>query len=260
MYRPRTRARHTLSAARTVPSAAAPPSPEDASGFQDVGALRRPHGEADVLFDEEDGEAAPPGQGEDRLLDLGDDGRLDALGRFVQEQQPGDQRPDDGELLAPAAGEQAGAAAGQLPRHREEVERLGGGLLAVRASAGDELEVLRGGEVREGLLALRDVRHAAGDLPVRGEAAASRAQDAQVGPKMPAGPRIGWTRATFRADPSAVYHSGARRRGGGLCTAHMTAAEVELPNRRFAGWDRRPGRCGVRRQPVTVMVELPLLW
>ncbi|MCO4695018.1 hypothetical protein LRR80_01066 [Streptomyces sp. RO-S4] len=65
--------------------------------------------------------------------------------------------------------------------------------------------------------------------------AASRAQVSQVGPKIPAGPRIGYTRATFRTDPSAVNHSGARRRGGGLCMAHMMAAEVVLPNRRFAG-------------------------
>ncbi|GGQ57658.1 hypothetical protein GCM10010250_61350 [Streptomyces althioticus] len=52
---------------------------------------------------------------------------------------------------------------------------------------------------------------------------------------MPAGPRIGYTRATFRADPSAVNHSGVRRRGVGLCMAHMMAGGVELPNRRFAG-------------------------
>lgn len=67
--------------------------------------LGRSHGEADVLFDEEHGEAAAAGQGEDRLLDLGHLGGLDALGRFVEEEEfrAGDQDAGQGELPAPAA-------------------------------------------------------------------------------------------------------------------------------------------------------------
>ena len=84
-----------------------------APGLQHVVALGRPQGEAHVLLHEEHGEPAAAGQREDRLLDLGDDRRLDALGRLVEQQQPrpGDQRAGDRELLALAAGEQPGRGA-----------------------------------------------------------------------------------------------------------------------------------------------------
>lgn len=78
---------------------------------------------------------------------------------------------------------------------------------------------------------------------------------------------MGGTRATFRVPASAVNRSGARMRGDGLCLALMTTARPPRPNPRFAGRYRRGTRpCGQvprpvgRSQPLTVMVELPLLW
>lgn len=78
---------------------------------------------------------------------------------------------------------------------------------------------------------------------------------------------MGWTRATFRVPASAVNRSGARRRGDGLCLALMMTARPPRPDPRFAGGEHRgtrpcgqvPGSVG-RGQPLTVMVELPLLW
>ncbi len=70
-----------------------------------------------MLFDEQHPPEVPPAAAQihDRLLDLRDDGRLDTLGRFVQDEhpRPGDQGPGDGELLALSTGEQARAAVEQ---------------------------------------------------------------------------------------------------------------------------------------------------
>ena len=66
------------------------------------------------------------GQLHDRLLDLGDDRGLDALGRFVEDEQLrlGDQGPGDRELLTLAAGEQTGLAGGELLQRGEARELL----------------------------------------------------------------------------------------------------------------------------------------
>ena len=117
-------------------------------------------------------DSPPPASAMIGLLDLGDDRGLDALGRLVEDEQPrlGDQGAGDRQLLALAAGEQAGPAGCEQSRSAgnrsssSSIERL-----AARAAVGDELQVLQRGELRERLLTLRHVRHAARDALVRGE-------------------------------------------------------------------------------------------
>src|ERR1700750_2403204 len=61
----------------------------DASGFQHVGAYGRSQRESDVRLDEEHRKASRPGETDDHPLDVGDDVRLDALGRLVEDEQAG---------------------------------------------------------------------------------------------------------------------------------------------------------------------------
>ena len=119
---PRLTTTHRAIAARTSASAVRAALRRDASPARTPArsTARAAQREADVLLDQQHRQVAALGERDDRVLDLGDDVRLDALGRLVEDQQPrlGDQRPGDGELLALAAGQQAGAAAQQFASAR----------------------------------------------------------------------------------------------------------------------------------------------
>ena len=66
-------------------------------------------GKLDVLFDEDDRQAALAVEAQDDLLDLLDDRWLDAFGRLIEQQhfRLGGERARDGELLLLAAGQDA---------------------------------------------------------------------------------------------------------------------------------------------------------
>eukprot|EP01041_Mallomonas_annulata_P039677 gene39677-63411_t len=68
-------------------SFAALPAAGDPARLEHVVPVGRAQREADVLFDEEHGEVASPGELDDDLFDLLHDVRLDALGRLVEDQQ-----------------------------------------------------------------------------------------------------------------------------------------------------------------------------
>ena len=83
-------------------------------------------GQLVVLLDQQDGEVAARRQRADRRLDVLDDGRLDALGGLVEQQQlrPGDQGAADGQLLLLAAGQVAAAPRQHVRQRREQLEHL----------------------------------------------------------------------------------------------------------------------------------------
>src|SRR5207302_6381122 len=80
--------------------------------------------ELKILLDQQDRPAALLPDPPQHVGDLDDDGRLDALGRLVEEQERrvGDQRPRDRELLLLAAGEIAAALAEHRAESRKERE------------------------------------------------------------------------------------------------------------------------------------------
>ena len=117
-------------------------------GRQHVVLRGRTEREPDVLFDQQHRHPAPRREIQDGLLDLGHHGRLDALGRLVQDQQLrlGDQRPGDRELLTLPAGQQTRLAAQQGLQRREHLQRLADQLLAAACgrrppAAGSQLVV-----------------------------------------------------------------------------------------------------------------------
>ncbi len=121
-------------------------------------------GELEILFDEHDRHVAAAAQVVDGAADVLDDGGLDALRRFVEDQQlrPGHQGAADGELLLLPARQVAAAPVHHALQHGEELEHLLGHVAqrtAHRREAG--VEVLLDGEQREDLASLRHVADAA---------------------------------------------------------------------------------------------------
>src|SRR5512134_1732865 len=93
--------------------------------FHDVMAVGHRLREAEVLFDQQDGEAFAL-QASERAPDVLHDHRREAFGRLVQQQQarPGAQDAADGEHLLLAAGELGALAGEALPHVREQLEDL----------------------------------------------------------------------------------------------------------------------------------------
>ncbi|CPU63722.1 Uncharacterised protein [Mycobacteroides abscessus] len=116
-----------------------------------------------MLLDEQHGQPARVGEREDRVLDLRDDGRLDALGGLVEHEhaRAGEEGARDGELLALPAGQEPGPPAEEPAQGGEQVERLVEAARPLARRVGDELEVLPRREVTERLLPLRHVRETA---------------------------------------------------------------------------------------------------
>ena len=99
----------------------------------------------------------------DGVLDLDDHRRLDALGRLVEQQQPGPghEGARHGELLRLAAGEEPRLTAEELAKLGEEVEGLVQGCLPGGDPGGrrldHDLQVLPHREARKARPALRDI-------------------------------------------------------------------------------------------------------
>ena len=159
-------------------------------GIEAVGDLAA---EIDVLFDEQDGQRLfllqLPNGGPDllhgvvrlgddlergrrglellqRVANLVDDRWLDALGGFVEDEQPGfgKQGAADGELLLLAAGEHAAFAREHFLKHRKEPEHVIEGVVRFGTAAAvdheADLQVFRHREVGKDVAALRNVADA----------------------------------------------------------------------------------------------------
>src|SRR6516225_10804615 len=108
----------------------------------------------EILLDQHHRNLAEIAQIGDGTADILDDGRLDALGGLVEEQdaRPHDQRATDRELLLLAAGEIAAPTPQHVAEHRKErkyVVRDGAVLAFQRRKAG--LQILLHREQREDL-------------------------------------------------------------------------------------------------------------
>src|SRR5678816_3033481 len=115
--------------------------------------------EIEILLDEQNAHAAFAAQKPDGFADLVNDVRLNALGRFVEDEQLwlGEKRARDGELLLLAAAEHAAFAWQEILEDREEREdaiELTVELFALRDRP--DLEVLLDGQEREDVAALGD--------------------------------------------------------------------------------------------------------
>ena len=146
---------------------------DDLAGLQHDVLLGHPQRHLDVLLGEQDPEAVAFVEGDDRLLDLGDDRRLDALGRLVEQQDPGlgQQRAGDRQLLALAAAEEArgaleqGCRRGNRSKTSSISERPSGA-----ACLQHHAQVLGDGQLREAGALLGDV---AQSQPARAPTAAA---------------------------------------------------------------------------------------
>src|SRR4029077_15247752 len=144
------------------------PARDDLAALHDEVLVGERAGEFVVLLDQEDRHLAGLGEGADRALDLLDDGRLDALGGLVEDEQlrSRGERAADRELLLLPSREVAAPPSQHLPEHREHLEdprwhsRAGG-------PAGEpHLEVFLDCQAREDVPALRHVAQPGADAPV----------------------------------------------------------------------------------------------
>ena len=136
---------------------------DDAALFHDEDVIGEAAGEVDVLFDEQNRHVAGFFEALDDGFDLQDDGGLDALGGFVEEEElgAGDEGAGDGQLLLLAAAEKAALAVQHGLQDREKLENVvcdGGGGQAL----GDEADakIFEDGHVGENFSALRDIADA----------------------------------------------------------------------------------------------------
>src|SRR5207248_2129091 len=122
-------------------------------------ALGEAQGELHVLLHQYDRQPVRRVQLRDGVLDLDDHRRLDALGRLVEQQQPGPghEGAGDGELLRLAAGEEPRLTAEELAKLGEEVEGLVQGCLPGGRRLDHDLQVLPHREARKAGPALRDI-------------------------------------------------------------------------------------------------------
>ena len=113
----------------------APPE-DDLPPGEDGAVLGQLQGEVQVLLHQDDGHLALE-QRPEHPADLLDGGGLDALGRLVEEEQPGprDQGPGDGQLLLLAAREVAAAPVPHGAEDGEELLQLGAGTPSLLARA-----------------------------------------------------------------------------------------------------------------------------
>ena len=89
----------------------------DAPPIHDVKTIGHLPNEIDVLLDQEHGEIAFLDEGTNDLADLSDDVGLDALGRFIENENRGmgDKSPGNGELLLLPTGKIAALTAAHFP-------------------------------------------------------------------------------------------------------------------------------------------------
>src|SRR5258706_9180752 len=110
-----------------------------------------------VLLDQQDRHLAGGGERADGALDVLDDGRLDAFGGLVEDEElwSHGERAADGELLLLPAGKVTPAPSQHLPEHREHLEDARGNLRAPTPRREAHLQVLSHREPAEDLAALR---------------------------------------------------------------------------------------------------------
>src|SRR5450830_1281142 len=134
-------------------------------------AVRQRVGEVEILLAQQDADIAPLAQQPDHPFDILDDGRLDALGRLVQDDQLGllQQRGGDRQLLLLAAGQVAAAPVQHLAQHGEQLQHLAadGRCRARRQGRHAHHQVFLHRQPGEDLAALRHVGDAGGGPLVR---------------------------------------------------------------------------------------------
>src|SRR5258707_2037 len=139
----------------------------DASLLHDGEAIGGAAREHDVLLDEDHGEAHLAVETQNHLLDLLNDGRLNAFGRLIEEEYLGigRKRPRDRELLLLPAGQHAAGPIEILDQIGKQLgDEIRNNALAIRPREGAEQDVLTNGKIRNDLAALRHVG-AAGARP-----------------------------------------------------------------------------------------------
>ena len=122
---------------------------------------------------------------EDDVADLVHDVRLDAFGRFVEDEQRRfeDERAADRQLLLLAAGEIAAAPVEHLLEHGEQVEDLRRNRTgAVLPDAEADAQVLLDGQLREDLAALRHVADAEARARLGGQPGQARCRRTSISP------------------------------------------------------------------------------
>ena len=146
----------------------------DAAALENDHALGDVEHEIEVLLDDQHRQAMLAAQLRERRADLLHDGRLDALTRLIQQQQPwvGNERAREGEDLLLATRERAAAAVEQCFQPREGVDdalhRLRFGL--ARIAAPRQAQVLERAQGRQDAAALRHVADAHACAAVSGQA------------------------------------------------------------------------------------------
>jgi hypothetical protein len=148
--------------------------------------------------------------------DVLDDTRLDALRRFVEDQQSGARREcaGDGELLLLATGEIAAAAAQELAEDGKEVEDLRRHLAAARSGGKGRFQALLHGEADAVVDAHRPGAGGVNELAGGGVLAIGQGTKQGQGARVAAGAdcrRLGQGAGSLR-DPSALRPWLPRRR------------------------------------------------
>ena len=137
---------------------------DDAAALDDHQAVARIKDEAQDLLGDDDGELAQLADLAEHLGDVLDDGRLDAFGRLIEDEnlRLRQQSAGDGELLLLAAGEVAALAMAHVEQDgKERVDFVPVGFLQLAFHGGKH--VLHDGEVREDHPALRHEGESTGD-------------------------------------------------------------------------------------------------
>lgn len=139
------------------------------SGRENAVMLSRLERETDVLLDEEDTEIAAFGEFHDCSFDFGDHVGLNALGRFVEDEDLGlgDQGASDGKLLSLPTGEKSRATVEERGECGKQIQCLCDECLSAFAPVGDHPKILGSCQLSERLLALGYVGKSASDAGAR---------------------------------------------------------------------------------------------